>query len=232
MIFAFTSFSFIIFFYNWFDLKSKANFLSIKTIKIKANQCLNNFAGLDFFKQKNFFIIFFNKEKLKKNLQLLNPQIRTVEIDLPSLNELLLEIDCFFPIAFLKQDGYFLYLSEDGKILFKKKENTETLPEVFYYQKISNYSYKPGDWLNFKDLKVALTMIKALTDLGYNPQNAEVKSEDFIILKLNNKNIIFSSNKDESQQKLELTEILKQFKIKGRDFQKLDLRFNKPVVVF
>lgn len=222
---------YLVFFQSAVFLKDGLRLLSIKTIKIKGDQCNNNFIGADLLKEKTFLTILINKEKIKKELESLNPQIRKIDLNFNSVNELFINISCFYPLAYIKQDGYFLYLSENGRILFKKKEPEKNLTAIDYYQKIP-YFYKTGDWLNFKDLKLALLMIKTLNDLGYKSQKVQIKSEDFIILYVDNKNIIFSSSKDDKRQKLELTEILKQFKIKGRDFQKLDLRFDKPVVVF
>ncbi len=224
-------FSFFIYLSINFFLKNDLSFFSIKKITIKSNRC-SNLIGLDLLKNKNFISILINKKKLEESLKLSNSQVDSIEINLVSINEVGVDVSCFLPIAYLKQDSSFFYLSENGRILFKKKEKTKNLPEIYFYQKIPIYSYKTGDWLQFKDLKMALSMIKTLNDLNYKVEKVEVKSEDFIVLYTNNKNIIFSSSKDEFKQKLELTEILKQFKIKGRDFQKLDLRFSKPIIVF
>jgi cell division septal protein FtsQ len=224
-------FSFFIYLSINFFLKNDLSFFLIKKITIKSNRC-PNLIGLDLLKNKNFISILINKKRLEESLQLSNSQVDSIKINLVSINEVAVDVSCFLPIAYLKQDSSFLYLSENGRILFKKKEKPKNLPEIYFYQKIPIYSYKTGDRLQFKDLKMALSMIKTLNDLNYKVEKVEVKSEDFIILYTNNKNIIFSSSKDELKQKLELTEILKQFKIKGRDFQKLDLRFSKPIIVF
>ena len=61
----------------------------------------------------------------------------------------------------------------------------------------------------------------------------DIKGQDVILFNLiDNKKIIFSNNKDREAQEYQLELIIRQFKIEGKDFRKIDLRFNKPIVEF
>jgi len=54
-----------------------------------------------------------------------------------------------------------------------------------------------------------------------------------LVFKLDNgKKIIFSVKKDREEQDYLLETIIRQFKIQGKEFQEIDLRFNKPVIAF
>ena len=47
---------------------------------------------------------------------------------------------------------------------------------------------------------------------------------------IDNKQFLFSAEKDKEIQIYQVEEICKEFKIKGKEFQIIDVRFDKPVV--
>ena len=61
----------------------------------------------------------------------------------------------------------------------------------------------------------------------------DIKGQDMLVFNLeSDKEIIFSNKKEKELQDYQLEFIIKQFKIEGKEFKKIDLRFEKPVVTF
>lgn len=219
-------FLFLIFIINFF--------LSIKEIEIICRDCeKKQIVGLDLIKNKNLITILFNKKNIEKKFLLVNPGIKKVKLEINSLIKLRLYLDYYQPTACLFQDSTCYFLSEDGRIIKKSQEQELNLPKIFYYQRLPIFYYKTGIWIDYNDIKFTLSMINLFRNLNYLINKVEIKSEEMIIFELfSQQQILLSSKKDLDKQKYELTQILKQFKIKGSSFKKIDLRFNKPVVVF
>ena len=53
-----------------------------------------------------------------------------------------------------------------------------------------------------------------------------------LLFNVGEKKIIFSSEKEAGSQLFQLQQIVKQFKVEGRAFKEIDLRYDKPVVRF
>lgn len=217
----------------FFVIREKEFFL-IKNIKIFCEKCSKeNLLGLDLIRGKNIISMYFDKKKVEEKIFLANPLIKKVNIKInwPSSVELIL--DEYEIKACLRQEDYCLFLGEDGRILKKSREDVKNLPKIFYYQKLADFYYKTGEWIDFNEIKFTLSILELLSNLKFYVNEANIKSEELIVIKINsNQEILMSSKKSPHDQKYELTQILKQFKIKGREFKKLDLRFNNPVVVF
>ena len=61
----------------------------------------------------------------------------------------------------------------------------------------------------------------------------DIKGQDMLVFNLiDGKQIIFSNSKDKNTQNYQLELIIKQFKIEGKEFKKIDLRFDKPIISF
>jgi hypothetical protein len=116
--------------------------------------------------------------------------------------------------------------------LTKSSQNPQALPVINYYQRLNQYLFVVGDWISFKDIIYSLHFIKTLTGLGLNVERVDINGADMILCKIDNKEIIFTTNISQELQDYELEKIIRQFKIEGREFKSLDLRFEKPVVKF
>jgi bifunctional N-acetylglucosamine-1-phosphate-uridyltransferase/glucosamine-1-phosphate-acetyltransferase GlmU-like protein len=79
-------------------------------------------------------------------------------------------------------------------------------------------------------VRLALQVVKLVTDLQLDPVSIDINGDDMILCNLSGKKIFFSTKKDIRQQEYQLTEIIKQFKIKGKQFKAVDLRFEKPII--
>jgi len=118
-------------------------------------------------------------------------------------------------------------------ILKKAKETPQFLPIINYYQKLNAGSFQTGDWIDYKDIKQTLFFIDKLKQINLRPLTIDIKGQDMLVFNLNDSRIIvFSNSKDKDVQNYQLELIVKQFKIEGREFKKIDLRFNKPIIQF
>ncbi|MEK9169228.1 MAG: hypothetical protein AAB788_00635, partial [Patescibacteria group bacterium] len=72
-----------------------------------------------------------------------------------------------------------------------------------------------------------------LKQINLRPLTIDIKGQDMLVFNLNDsKVIVFSNSKDKDVQDYQLELIIRQFKIEGKEFKKIDLRFNKPIIQF
>ncbi|MBI2641639.1 hypothetical protein HYW87_03540 [Candidatus Roizmanbacteria bacterium] len=202
----------------------------VRNIVVISKNKKKDIQGLSVYQNKNILLLsteVAEKEILKKNAQLQKVSIKKV---LPQ--KLLVEVAQYLPIAFLKVSNGFFVLSEDGRILFKKKEEDKGLPVMNYYQTFDAASYDVGQFLNLKDITTTLIFLKKLNELGMKVDDVAIDGPHMILCKVQNKELIFSAEKSKEKTLLELETIVRQFTVEGKEFKSLDLRFDKPIVKF
>lgn len=178
-------------------------------------------------------LIFLNEDQAGKEIVQENALLRKAVVDKVWPNTLKVNLYFYDPLAILPVTQGFFNLSEDGRILSKNKNNNSSLTTINYYQKLNNNSFQVGDWIDYKDIQQALFFINKLKQIGQKPLTVDIKGQDMLVFNLSNdKVIIFSSQKEKELQNYQLELIIKQFKIEGKDYKKIDLRFNKPIVTF
>jgi cell division septal protein FtsQ len=180
---------------------------------------------------KNLFFI--NKNQTAKEIIKKNPILKTVMIDKVWPDTLKVTVNLYEPVAaLLVNQGYF-NLSFDGRILTKTKNSQSSIPVINYYQKLNRDSFQTGDWIDFKDIKQTLFFVDKLEQIKIKPLTIDISGQDMLVFNLNdNKKIIFSIKKEKELQDNQLELIIRQFKIEGKEYKKIDLRFNKPVIGF
>ncbi|MBI2049796.1 hypothetical protein HYT32_02745, partial [Candidatus Roizmanbacteria bacterium] len=99
-----------------------------------------------------------------------------------------------------------------------------------YYQKLNYSSFVPGDFVEYNDIKTTLVLLKKLEGLDLNVVNVDINGLNMIRLNLKSGIILATTEKDLGAQVYQLEKIIKQFAIEGKEFETLDLRFDKPVV--
>jgi len=212
-------------------LKINAYF-KIKEIIIISPKKNASIFGLDDLKKGNFFILKAKKSQLENNLKSINSSIKTIEIEPIFPDKVKVIVDFYEPMAILIGVDINFYLSADSRILFKTKDAQEELTLINYYQKLPDFLYKTGDYLSFSDIKMAVELIDFFNQISFAVKKVDIKSDDMLIFNLGDKEILLTDKKDKNWQKTQLKKIIKQFKIEGKEFKKIDLRFDKPVVVF
>jgi cell division septal protein FtsQ len=178
-------------------------------------------------------LIFLNEDQAAKEIVQENALIKKAVVDKLWPSTLKVTIYFYEPIAALVVNQGFFNLSVDGRILTKNKENYSSLPMVNYYQKLNNNSFSVGNWIDYKDLQQALFFVDKLKQINLKTLTVDIKGQDMLVFNLNSdKEIIFSSQKEKELQDYQLELIIRQFKIEGKDYKKIDLRFNKPIIQF
>lgn len=204
------------------------NFLRVKVISIDGTT--SNLYGTEELKKSN--ILFIQEIKVQKTLKDQNPFIDeiTVKKQYPSL--LLIIVKESKPFAYVKGNVKYLLISEDGRVLQKIIEKPNYIPYIQYYQVINEDIFNTGDKIQFKDLNTTLFFIKSLQDFGLNIESVDIVGFDMVVCKVKDKEFIFSAEKEKEQQIYEAGEIIKKFRIEGREYKKIDVRFEKPIVTF
>ncbi len=204
--------------------------LLINHVEIRSSSSTPSLFGLNNFKNQN--ILFLSEKKTSRILLTQNPILKSVEIEKKLPNTIIVNVQTYQPIALLKVNQGYFALSDDGKIIYKQKQLDTAFPLINYYQQFDYQQIKPGDSLTYSDITLALRFLRVSLDLGLPVLTVDISGEDMIAFVLTGKKIIFTTEKAESQQKYELEQIIKQFKIEGKNFKNLDLRFDKPVISF
>lgn len=215
------SFLFLFFVYNFFLIKN------IQLISDKEFSLTNKN------KLINKSLLFADQDQIAKEIIKENFLLKTAIVDKVWPDTLKISVSFYEPCVSLIVNRGLFNLSCDGRILQKIKDSQPYLPIINYYQKLNSGSFQTGDWIDYKDIKQTLFFIDKLKQINIIPLTIDIKGQDMLIFNLiDNRKIIFSNNKDEEVQDYQLELIIRQFKIEGKEFEKIDLRFDKPIISF
>lgn len=202
-------------------------------IQIEADLPSANLLGIESLKNKN--LIFLSPKMEEEKLKTVNPSVKTISITKKFPNSLIVKIDFYSPQALIRSNRGFLALSEDGRILFTTKNSNIflSLPLINYYQLINQEINSVGDWLEFNDIKMSLILLNKLKEFNLAIKKIDIINEDMILFKLKDEQeIAFTSKKSWEKQIFPVPLILKQLKIEGKTFKRIDVRFDKPIIKF
>ncbi|MFA6532786.1 MAG: FtsQ-type POTRA domain-containing protein [Patescibacteria group bacterium] len=178
-------------------------------------------------------LLFADEGKISKKIIQENYLLRGAVVEKVWPDTLRIKVTFYEPCAALIINSGFFKLSCDGRILEKLQDSTPSLPIINFYQKLNSNFFEIGDWVDYKDIKQALYFIDKLKQINIYPLTIDIKGQDMLVFNLiGTKKIIFSNSKDKEAQDYQLELIIKQFKIEGKDFSKIDLRFDKPIISF
>lgn len=184
--------------------------------------------GIEEFNGKN--ILLFSEDTVKNTIYENNPLIKKVSVEKVLPGKLVIKIEENQPLAYLVVDRGYFVLADDGRILEKNKDIQGKKPVINYYQKLTYSSYQAGDRVDLKDIRTALHFTQNVEGLGLPVVSIDINGFDMIRLQLENKMILFTTEKDIRAQDYQLDTLIRQFKVEGRNFKTLDLRFDKPIV--
>lgn len=201
----------------------------VRTIKLEGLPKGQALYGLDSTYNQHMF--FLDGDKIADSLKSTNPPVMNVRVDKIYPDTLLLKITLYRPAIYLSADTGFLQLSSDGRVLQRMKDGElSDLPVLHYYEKISYDSTQPGAYLSMKDILMAIYFSEKTKELGMRVNTIDIDGVDMIGLNLDGKVILFSSEKDKELQVYQMEQIVHQFRIEGKNFTKMDLRFNQPIL--
>ncbi len=215
------SFSIIFFVYQFF---------LIKNIQLVSDQ---NFLLTNKGELINKSLLLVDEDEISKKIIKNNFLLKTAIVEKVWPNSLKISVTFYEPCVSLIVNNGFFNLSCDGRILQKIKDRQPYLPIINYYQKLNAGSFQTGSWIDYKDIKQTLFFIDKLKQINLRPLTIDIKGQDMLVFNLNDSRIIvFSNSKDKDVQNYQLELIIRQFKIEGKEFKKIDLRFNKPIIEF
>lgn len=214
-----------------FTLAYVVNFLfEVKNVEVTGVSKNHKVLGLAAFEGGNLVLL--SPHEVSAQLIKKNPSVRKVEVEKKYPSTLRIRIELYRPKVELAVNvGYFI-LAEDGRILEKSKTRSGSYTSFNYYQKLNYFTYGAGDFIEFKDIQDSIFFVKTLENMGFKVDVVDINNRDMLLCNIGEKKIIFTSEKDRALQQYEVGQILKQFKIEGKDFRSVDLRFEKPVVKF
>ena len=142
-------------------------------------------------------------------------------------------------VAQISTDGGVFYLDEEGVILKRTRlaevdeKEMSAFPDIQFYQRILYDSYQVGDTLPFREIIHSLAILTHMREReSLDVVHIAISSQNVIRCSLRNATITFAADRSVEEQGYVLRQLLKQFRTTGRTFQSIDLRFDKPVVVF
>lgn len=205
------------------------SYFSISKIEVSGLNKNETIRGLDILKNQNIFFVSVkeNEEKLLNE----NAYLKKVTIKKIMPNKINITVETHTPVAVLVVNNGYLYLAQNGRILFKQKQNDTNLTVINYYQKLDYKSTSIGNWISNNDIIISLNLLKICLELGLDINSIDINSLDMLGFNLDDKKILFTTKKSENAQRYILENIVQKFNIEGKDFNSLDLRFDKPVIV-
>ena len=207
-------------------------FFKIQKIDFKTKSKDSNFLGKELIIGKN--LLFLNIYKISKDLSDLNPKIIQLRIYKVYPNKISISYELDKPIAVIKANEGYLFLSYEGKILQRSKniEKTSKLTKINYYQKFDYLSSTTGSFIDFVDVKYSLSVLTKLKKYKNEVLSIDISRPSMIRFNLVDSIVIFTSEKPIDEQNNKLEKIILQFKVEGNNFSLLDLRFDKPVLKY
>jgi cell division septal protein FtsQ len=206
------------------------SYFTIKNIEVIGVKRIDDVKGIYAWNSKN--ILLFSEEELEKTISDRNPNVKSVTVIKKYPKTIQCVVEEYKPFAsFLVNQGYFV-LSSDGRILQKVKEKPGNLPLITYYQKLNYTTWQSGDRIEYQDLLTALYFLEQTSGLGLAVNTIDINGLNMIALQLQDQKILFTTEKDRDVQEYQLKTIIRQFRISGKNFTVLDLRFDKPVIQF
>ena len=172
---------------------------------------------------KNIFN--FNTDILEEKIQTENPKIKNVTINKQIPNTLFLDYENRSPFIIVtdRLEENFFYADKNG-VIYDTADNSN-----YPLLKTERISLKTGVDLNRQEEKLSLKLINALLSTNIDPKKISIVDE-IIIINTDSTEIISGSDINSIDKVEALQLLLKRYTIEGKIPQKIDLRFDKPVV--
>ncbi len=200
---------------------------TIRYIEVTGDQsCLNkeNIEATNNILGKNIFLI--NAREVQENLKKENSCLDSISLNKKLPSKLAVEVKAKVPVA--KIDGTDLLATADGLVI--KQQAQTTIPTI----------YLPGNIKASQDARFtqnnvlsALGITAALLKSDFTPASIRIVGpEDIAVYSTNETVALFTTRMSTSGQVDSLQSILTKAKIDAAKIAKIDLRFDKPIIIF
>ncbi len=179
-------------------------------------------------KQKSVFTM--RSSQVKKIIEERFPSVEVKEVEIILPSTLVLRVKKEKPFAYLQTDHGYLVLSQKGTVLNKERSPERPSPYISFYQILHHSAYQMGQKIGFSTIIRALGFVSLLADEGYGVETVAIDSVDMIACKTKGFEVAFSQTRPVELQQHEVRQIVRQIKAGALRIDRLDLRFDKPVV--
>lgn len=188
----------------------------------------NSIVGTREYYNQSIFLI--SEQEVAKSITKKNALVESVKVSKVYPYTLRLDVELSTPVAALTvKNGYYI-LSTKARVIEKTHEKPQGFPLITYYESLPYEQIQLGIHIDYEDIEAALNLSQKLSDLGVVVDTVDISSFHMIACKGEGKEYVFSSDGDISLQEYQLEAILKQLKVQGKEYTKLDFRFDKPVI--
>jgi len=174
-------------------------------------------------------ILFLSSSNLSGQIKQNHPELLQVQIDKQLPHDLLVEIQVRRAVVAISSQGEEFYLADEDGVLLEKMNQPPDLPMILVADKISrDVGGRIQEEIILKEIQILHESQLRLLE----PKSAQAVSERVIEVWFNDDlQALFSVQKDIDVQLDSLQFILERTKIEGEKPKRIDLRFDKPVIV-
>jgi len=209
----------------------RSDFWQVKKIICQFNQLdcsqeiANKVSELSFGKN----LVFMSRQtlinKIKENL----PQVDMVKIKKRIPDKLLFELTSRKPVVALAVEGVIYYLVDEQGVVAKKMEENQNLPLILFDK---DPQFKVGEKINQEEILQTIKIIMGMKLRLLQPKVSRIISPREIEIWLENETLAILNGQKEIENQLDsLQFIYSRSKIEGKQVKKIDLRFDKPIIV-
>lgn len=131
------------------------------------------------------------------------------------------------PVAILKNENSDKYLvDKEGYVMGYLSIATDSFPQIMYKEKIS-----VGEFINPKIIPISSWIIDEAKTYGLFVSTIEFDDRD-IYLRINDIDVMLSLDKDNDKSIQSISAIIKKSPPEGKNLRKVDLRFDKVIVLY
>lgn len=173
---------------------------------------------------KNIFLV--NTTQVEENLKKENSCLESVSLGRKLPSKLVFSVKAKVPVA--KIDGTDLLATADGLII--KQQVTTNIPTMYLP---GNIKAQKGAKIEDSTVLSALGVTSALLKSDFTPASIRIiGSADIAVYSTNETVALFTTQMPAARQVDSLQSILTKAKIDASKIAKIDLRFDKPIIIF
>jgi len=216
--------------------------LAIDEIVVTGWDAETSLLGLERVYRQNLPLL--SQEQIKQHLARRNPRIKQIFLTKQYPNTLLVDITMRTPFVVLSVANGTYKLDQEAVVVQKLSTTGQDeqdqqlprdgsqLPQIRFYQKIPFNQYHLGERVDLSEISTAIELADFLSSIGYAADRIDIDSSDMIRCYIGDLTVLFSPRRDGAVQQYELKEILGEYVKNEKALKSVDLRFDKPVVVF
>lgn len=209
-------------------LTSALFYFRVKEIGVEGTKELS---GLSVYSHASLF--FLNPVEIERELTDRNPSVREINVDVQYPHTLSIKVIEAIPLAQVKLEDGYMGITSDGKILNKQKDPLEEgVLTIMYYQPLYFNNFTVGETVDIVEIVQTAGIIEETQKLDVAISKVDIRNENMIVLFSEDREILVSATKDSRLQVAQLKVVLEQVRAKALGFKRLDLRFEKPIIVF